>query len=294
MAETAPPILLEATLAHVRMELEGKTAQKVSLEKPSLRTFPGCKWPFCRRRRWILGRTVSDKTSAGVIVSLLLSSCLFRLRIMNCRETWLNFFPSFQSIVSWRLPTIWLSIGLSSYLLPGSVSFARLVVHAPSPPVQGMTLTHLISWVQSQSTLGSSYVLFSKHVCPIELYQRLKKSPSLTKHSEATCKGYTNILSRWSNDIIIRYMLDNKPQMLFKSIPFVQFAFYEFSSSSSSSPPLLIKICFLYHTQILSMSVIQRHAYMEERVLITWDILNANAEKTMLDHSVNQVSCSCD
>lgn len=35
------------------------------------------------------------------------------------------------------------------------------------------------------------------------------------------------------------------------------------------------------------MSVIQRHAYMEERVLITWDILNANAEKTMLDHSVN-------
>ena len=93
MAETAPLMLLEATLVHVRMELEGKTAQKVSLEKPSLRTFPGCKWPFCRRRRWILGRTVSDKTSAGVIVSLLLSSCLFRLRIMNFRETWLNFYP---------------------------------------------------------------------------------------------------------------------------------------------------------------------------------------------------------
>lgn len=95
MAETAPPMLLEATLVHVRMELEGKTAQKVSLEKPSPRTFPGCKWPFCRRRRWILGRIVSDKTSARVIVSLILSSCLFRLRIMNCRETWLNFFPSF-------------------------------------------------------------------------------------------------------------------------------------------------------------------------------------------------------
>ena len=190
MAETAPLMLLEATLVHVRMELEGKTAQKVSLEKPSLRTFPGCKWPFCRRRRWILGRTVSDKTSAGVIVSLLLSSCLFRLRIMNCRETWLNFFPSFQSIVSWRLPTIWLSIGLSSYLLPGSVSFARFVVHAPSPPVQGMTLTHLISWVQSQSTLGSSYVLFSKHVCPIELYQRLKNRRALRnirrQHARAT------------------------------------------------------------------------------------------------------------
>ena len=150
MAETAPPMLLEATLVHVRMELEGKTAQKVSLEKPSLRTFPGCKWPFCRRRRWILGRIVSDKTSAGVIVSLILSSNLFRLRTMNCRETWLNFsHPFHQTIVSRRLPTIWLSIGLSSYLLPGSVSFARFVVHAPSPPVRGMTLTHLISWFQS-------------------------------------------------------------------------------------------------------------------------------------------------
>ena len=39
MAETAPLMLLEATLVHVRMELEGKTAKKVSLEKPSLRTF---------------------------------------------------------------------------------------------------------------------------------------------------------------------------------------------------------------------------------------------------------------
>ena len=68
------------------------------------------------------------------------------------------------------------------------------------------------------------------------------------KYSEATCKGYTNILSRWSNhDTIIRFMLDNKPQMLFKSIPFVQFVFYEFSSSSCSSS-LFIKICFLYHT----------------------------------------------
>lgn len=32
MAETVPPMLLEATIVHVRMELEGKTAQKVNLE----------------------------------------------------------------------------------------------------------------------------------------------------------------------------------------------------------------------------------------------------------------------